>query len=256
MCVLTELRKEVSTVHSIFKSHGFSPSYNSQQQSLKETHGGELVALDKRWQCEEVPIDDILNNISKLGVLRFACKITIVHDVEIICTTIYLWDSEGFTERNITILQQLYILKRILKLPMFCAGDFSLHHDDFVQSGWANTLHVRVIHPGCNSTLSTTMGRVIDFALVSFEIETMFQIITPVFKVPWGPHIGLLFELNARPEYITALVQLIPKSLPMDQFNEYWKELASYDQHLFWKKSCKRANHILNKHKAKTRVAI
>ena len=67
MFLLTELPKEVSTVHSFFQSKGFLPSYDSPQQSLKEIHGGELVAVDKRWRCKEVPTE-MLNDLSELGV--------------------------------------------------------------------------------------------------------------------------------------------------------------------------------------------
>ena len=46
--------------------------------------------------------------------------------VEFIILTVYLWHTEGFTDRNIKILYQISMLKYLSNLPIIALGDFNI----------------------------------------------------------------------------------------------------------------------------------
>ena len=62
----------------------------------------------------------------------------------------------------------------------------------------------------------------------------MFMNITLIYDVVWGLHLGLLLELVAKPKSIYGLVQCMPKELPMDQFNNFWKHMKEDEQEHQW----------------------
>ena len=107
-------------------------------------------------------------------------------------------------------------------MPLICIGDFNLTIHEFNDSIWPDRLKVKTLCPDVSSTLMSTSNRIIDFVLVSKYAEELIESVKPIHSVPWGPHIGLLIKICMRPRSVTALVQCIPKALPMDVFNDRW----------------------------------
>ena len=91
-----------------------------------------------------------------------------------------------------------------------------------------------MINPGVATTISSACGRPVDFAFISVEISPMFMNLTPIYDVVWGPHLGLLLELVAKPKPIYGLVQCMPKELPMDQFSNFRKHVKEEEQEHEW----------------------
>ena len=96
----------------------------------------------------------------------------------------YPWHAEGLSEWNHIILHQMHIILRILKLVISCAGDLNRLYSDPFESGQTTTFDAKLTHPGCNSTSSTTKGRVVDYGLI---FESMSQAVAPMCNVAWGP---------------------------------------------------------------------
>ena len=80
--------------------------------------------------------------------------------------------------------------------------------------------------------------------------------VTFSYNVVWGPHLGLLLELLAKPKSIYGLAQRMPKESPMDQFSNFWKHMKEEEQEHQWQHAFKRAKQILYKQQTKTGVAI
>ena len=74
--------------------------------------------------------------------------------------------------------------------------------------------------------------------------------------VPFGPHYGFRIEVNARPRSIQGNVAVIPKPLPMDEFNLIWEVTPQTDKDRLWMSSYIKASRVLNKQKKHTGIAI
>jgi len=231
-----------SLVESLCFRKGFTVACNEPQPSEGGgTHGGELIAMRSKYHARQIN-PDILNSISNhYGILRFASMIINIKGVELLLITLYLWHTEGFTERNHVILYQIQYLKVLLGLPAFIIGDFNITFEKFKESGWCERLNVRMLHPGADSTTCKSTNRAIDFSLISLEIDPMFRDSTPILSVPWHPHVGLLIGFNGNPRSIIGNVQCIPKKLPLGEFSIEWKTMAFVEQQKKWIHSIKRA---------------
>jgi len=254
--LLAEMHKEGHSVLSTFRKHKLSPSYNPPIKMNEGTHGGEIVATRAHIQAKLIPKDVIDYLTSQFGPLCFAAKIVIFRKVEVLFVSVYLWVSEGLSERNNTILQTIAITARYLNLPIICFGDFNITYDEFRESGWCEKMHISLLHPQVSSTLTSTSNRVIDFGFISNSIKLMFIDIHPKLDVPWGPHIGISAEFRMRPKSISQYVQCIPKPLPMSDFISRWNALDSQQQNLAWHKARLNAMQILFKQQQKTGIAI
>jgi hypothetical protein len=99
-----ELHQPVESVDSWCNSNSFSASYTPPEDTIKGNHGGELVAIRSKFHSRPVN-QEILDQISgHYGTLRFAAMILTLKGVEFLIVTLYLWHTEGFTDRNIKIL--------------------------------------------------------------------------------------------------------------------------------------------------------
>ena len=236
--LLVEVHKDQEYVKSKFKRNCFNVSY-SPPEATSDTgnHGGELVAT--RHNFISTGVDQTILDLmdSKFEKRRFAARIISFQSVNVLVIAVYLWCSEGFSERNQSILNQILILKKLLKLPFICFGDFNITFEEFQQSEWPTTFRARMIHPKVKSTISTHSERAIDFGLISNEIYLMFHDIKPIHSVVWGPHIGLLITVYAQIRSIFTNVQCLPKALPLPEFNKIWKTMSPQQQLLAFTKA-------------------
>ena len=135
---LVELHKDYDTVANVFQSNNYSVAYTAPEQTqFGGTHGGELVAVKSHIESRQID-SDILDKIATHfnAPLRFAAKNVKFHSLNLLLVSVYLWCSEGFSERNNVILQQIQMLKMIAGLPLLCIGDFNLTYEEFDKSGW------------------------------------------------------------------------------------------------------------------------
>ena len=105
-------------------------------------------------------------------------------------------------------------------------------------------------------SVTLSQDRVIDFGLISLDIQFMFLEALFVPGVPWGPHGGIIFKLVCNPLDITGQVLCTPKALPMQVFNERWAHLNQFEQYTSWKTANNKAKRLLAKQRRKTGVAI
>jgi len=188
--------------------------------------------------------------------LRFAARLIRFRGVSVLFVTLYLWASEGLSERNHNILMQVKLIKDLLQLPVVCFADFNIPFEEFADSGWLDLLNASPIHPGVTTTTSASSNRVIDFGFISNEIKYMFVLVVPIRYAAWSPHYSFVLGCNARPRSITGVVQCVPKSLPFERFSASWEQLDAEKQSKRWFRAQYKAHKILRRQHKKTGVSI
>jgi hypothetical protein len=128
-------KKDPLSVESFFAGNGYSISYNPPEESNVLSHGGELVAVRKHLNSRPVA-KEYLESVADyfMATLRFAARILVFKGLEVLVVAIYLWVSEGFSQRNQTILKQLKMLSQLLNLHFICMGDFNITFQEFAES--------------------------------------------------------------------------------------------------------------------------
>ncbi len=99
--------------------------------------------------------------------LRFAACIIRFKKLSVLFVTVYLWCSEGLTERNNEILLYIYMLAALVNLPLICIGDFNITAQEFLESGWANKFQATIMQPNTPTIVSSSAYRPIDFGFIS-----------------------------------------------------------------------------------------
>ncbi len=235
----------------------FNASCNGAQQTSGGSHGGEVVAVRKHIISTHIN-NDVLSEVANhfQDPLRFAARIITVKHLSVLFVTVYLWSAEGLTQRNCDILRSIDMIRKLVRLPLVCLGDFDLQLQEFLASGWLEFFDACILDPRVASTLKVSTSRVIDFGFVSKSIHQMFLELVLISDVPWGPHYGLLLGVCSRPRAINVLVQCKPKALPLDEFEQFWTQLDSDSRDRIIKRATNKAKRMLRKIKKRTGVAI
>lgn len=210
-------------------------------------------SIDSHY-VEQRILDDI--SATTHSPLRISAKYMRSKGVTYIIATIYLWHSEGFSEWNNLLLLQLHLLAKLTGCPLIIYGDFNIHRDKFIESGWLEFLEVELFSPDTPSTLSTTGDSLIDYVLVSRSISSIVLSITHTWDITWGPHAGLILELESRPRITHGLVQCKPKAFPLSDFISSWEQLSPNAQQYAYNDAYSKAHTTLQAQKDKTGIAI
>ena len=133
-------------------------------------------------------------------------------------------------------------------------ADFNCNLEDVTESNWLSLLLAQIRLP--SGPTSKHSDRIIDLTLCSLSIFPFFSAIRLVYKVPWGPHYGMLLDMAATPLLVTCLKQVFPMSLPLVEFNQEWNALSDFTKLGFWRKAQKTANMKLQKQKKRTAIAV
>ena len=227
MLMLVETHRDETYTKSQFNKRELNVTCSPPEATNEMgTHGGELIAVKQCIKSTNIntQVDSYFKE--RFPMRRFAARIVNFRSLDVLVVTVYLWCSEGFTERNNALLQQILLLKNFLKLPIILLSDFNIQFSDFMKSEWPQKFNACSIHPQVPTTITTNDDRIIDFGLLSKEIQLMIKSIQPIHSVVWGPHIALLITLFASPRSIFRYVQGFPKALPMSDFNKAWNKLS------------------------------
>ena len=75
-------------------------------------------------------------------------------------------------------------------------------------------------------------------------------------KVPWGPHVAFLIELDLAVRTIMSHVLCVPKKLPIEEFQRNSQHVDPDARSKLWNKAQSKATHILRKQAKKPGVRI
>ena len=103
-------------------------------------------------------------------------------------------------------------LKRAMGLATILVADFNKTPEEIRALGWLSLFQGRIQTPPVDFTCTSGSSRLIDYALVSHELQGLVKIKTST--VPWKPHTGIIVELLGNPLSVTALQHREPQGLP------------------------------------------
>ena len=199
------------------------------------THGGVLTMLRK--SALTLPIEDkILDNIAPLGGelgRRFAATTTRLKACTVLLVTVYLVTGQPLdSPQNTAILGRLCLLLRLLALPAICMGDFQNTPVQMQESGWLARLRLSAAVPqGMPYTCKQGKKRMLDYFLVSPELEGQIRANEVVVDVPWAVHFGIQLELDMRVGEAVVRAPRVLRQLPpfladfcQDAWNKAGKE--------------------------------
>ena len=164
---------------------------------------------------------------------------------------VYLFCSEGLSDRNMDILHQIYLYMAMVPGPYIIAGDFQMHPSELAASVWFSSVRLQFAIPqGLTATCAGAGGTasLIDYFLISPSIAPV-SFVEPVFDVPWKPHIGLKISLYSCPRIVLAPSTSAPRALPPLPLCEGAHELDSER----WEQACEFSDYYLS---YKTRTGI
>ena len=112
------------------------------KRTMDGTHGGELIAYGKYLSVAAISPDIIHSLTEDMSQIRFAaCHLRLKH-TSIIVFTVYLWDSQGWSAENHTIMQHIKSISDIFDVPIVIVGDFNMLPTVFNDSCWRAHLKV------------------------------------------------------------------------------------------------------------------
>ena len=188
--------------------------------------------------------------------LRLAAMYLRLKRTTIIIATIYLHSSEGLSDRNHSILQQLYLLHKAIALPFVCWGDFQVTPMELEESGWPQQMRAFVRTSSLASSTTQSRDRHIDMCVFSRVLEPIVGQVDPILNVPWGPHFGMSLKIASRPRSIVGPVVVVPRPLPFAEFEAAWSQLNRFEQLSQWRAAQSSALEKLTAAKNRTGVAI
>ena len=190
---------------------------------------------------------DIIHSLTEdASQIRFAaCHLRLKH-TSIIVFTVYLWDSQGWSAENHTIMQHIKTIADIFDVPIIIVGDFNMLPSEFNDSSWCNHLRAGLVLPPTSTTLSKTSDRLIDYIIVSNSIRHIIHDVTAVQDTPWRHH-GIAFKINARPRTLHSTSLMRPKALPLAEATQVYSIMNDYCKYQAYLKASRKAREILRR---------
>ena len=156
-----EHHKPNDYIREVFNKKGCRVATNPPEPTMSVSamssgYGGEFVATHKRIHSspEDINVYDTIAS-STNAPCRFAACFIRLKGVTILLVAMYLWHTEGLSDRNQNLLKQLFILQQIVKVPIICYGDFNMLPEVLESSDWLRLLNMCIfIH---RSTQHSTM---------------------------------------------------------------------------------------------------
>ena len=160
-----------------------TPSTNSTEGH--HNTGGEAIAVLKHL-CTAPVLEAVLQSIIDTSGrhLNFAACTISLHGYDILLITAYLLHSEGMSENNNLIMQQIMLLVHVMNLPFILVGDFNMPPASMQDSGWLTQLKAEILVPNVCSTLINSVCSLIDYAIVSYQIKSIIAFLEPDFSAP------------------------------------------------------------------------
>ena len=99
--------------------------------------------------------------------------------------SVYLFHSEGFSERNKTLLNDIASFLAAMSIPFILAGDFNMSQSVFEASGWADSIWARVVAPDIPTYSSAGSSSIIDVFVVDLllcpsNMDAWCEVLKPV----------------------------------------------------------------------------
>ena len=129
-----------------------------------------------------------------------------------ICVSLYLHVGEGWSERNLEIMQTLGSSLVALNQPFVIMGDFNMSPSEFAQGEFLNHVNAAVVSPDTDTFKQGNNSTCIDFFVVSSPLLCAVEALPVVNYDGRGPHhsVHLVFNGRGRDQLVTVPVKPTP----------------------------------------------
>ena len=117
-----------------------------------------------------------------------ACHVNAMCKGGVVVYNAYLWTSEGFSQKNVQILETVLAHKAGHGKPWLLGGDFQIEAEVMQQSIWPRNLDAVVLAPSGPTCMSKGGGSTIDYFLVDRRVKTLFGAAETLLDGPLQPH--------------------------------------------------------------------
>ena len=126
----------------------------------------------------------------------------------------YFSTGDDAQAANQVKMAQILEFTHSIRTPFAIAADFNMEPDQLWETGWVQSLGQRasIVVPEVVHTCTTGRGRIIDFAVISDSVRPFWRGITPEYKSPCKPHIGICLQFTATPTQVRVRQACFPKS--------------------------------------------
>ena len=247
-----------STVTRLARGSGKTPYINTPQKANVGTHGGEFVLVPNHFNScaiDQAVLDTVQETFAV--PIRFAGTVVRVTGMAFLLCIIYLKVGEGCSEHNFKLLAQARAVAKILKLPLVLVGDFNITLTEIEEAGWGEKLGLRVVVPkDVSKSTRAVGGRLIDYAMVSHNMDTAFLLFKQISGVPWAPHFGYVIQFNLQIAAVGGWTIKRPRDLPLEEAKEWLQKSSPEMYEKLYKEAKVLATDRLAKQKEKTGHAI
>ena len=130
----------------------------------------------------------------------------------VICAVVYLHVGEGWSERNLEIIQTLGSKLVALNQPFVIMGDFNMSPEEFSQCDFLNQVNASVVAPDTVTFKQAGHSSIIDFFVVATPLVVACDSRPVVNYDGRGPHhsVHLVFNGRGRDQLVNVPVKPSP----------------------------------------------
>ena len=126
--------------------------------------------------------------------------------------SLYLWCSEGLTQRNLDLLQYVAQLLAAVRGPWVLAADFNCEPKLLQDSGWLDLVGGVIVEPG----RATCGRRTYDYFVIARGLQRAVRGIAVVTDAGLHPHSPVRLYLQGKPRRLLARTLVHPHKFPAD----------------------------------------
>ncbi len=139
--------------------------------------------------------------------------------------SVYLWTSEGLSQRNLDLLQCLAGVLAAIRGPWLLAGDFNVPPESLRESGWL-TLVKGVVHA---PAMAACKGRVLDYFVCSRSLSSAVAAVMNIEDAGVSPHSPVRLLLRGSPRSVKIRCLAAPRRFEAQLPQGCPPRPASYD---------------------------
>ena len=126
--------------------------------------------------------------------------------------SLYMWCSEGLTQRNLDLLQYAAQLLAAVHGPWVVAADFNCEPNILQDSGWLDLVSGVIVKPG----RATCGRRTYDYFVVARGLQHAVRGVAVVTDAGFHPHSPVRLYLRGKPRQLLARTLVHPRKFPAD----------------------------------------
>ena len=132
--------------------------------------------------------------------------------------SVYLWHSEGLSDRNMSVLHAAGDAIAKFGGPWLMGGDFNMTPAELQRAhAWLKQIGGQIRAPELPTCRSATGGRVIDFCIIDTRIAGAIESVATDLDFPASPHQAVVIRLRCKATRDMAWLLIRPNPFPSER---------------------------------------